>query len=259
MAELGGVDACTQRFRWLATQEMPATLDLRQRGWILDSTDGTALDAALDTIVLFDATGMNSMDWMQRLLAYPAEDRRAILVTGVTDATERAAMIQLGCGDAVAPGICLDELAARAARVAENASWLPRRRQIGDLILDLLAREAYVAGGQLNLNPREFALIWRLSDNPNQPVTKQALIRDVWRMGFVPETNSIAVHMSRLRRKLSFVEMEGIIQTVSEGYCLRAPAPRSRHEVVTQMPSRAERERLLQHKDDSSSHVRAAS
>lgn len=255
MTELGGVDACVQRFRWMASERIPASLDLRQRGWILAADENDTANA----ITLLDASGLASMDWMQQILAYSAEERRAILVTGVSDAAERAKMIELGCGDVVAPGICLLELTARAGRVAENAGWLPRRRQVGDLLLDLLAREGYVGGEQLNLNPREFALIWRLSDNPNQPVSKQSLIHDVWRMGFVPETNSIAVHMSRLRRKLSFVHLEGIIQTVSEGYCLRAPSLRPRHDVVTPMPSRAERERFPHRKDDPHPDIRAAS
>ena len=93
----------------------------------------------------------------------------------------------------------------------------PRTRRVGRLTLDLLAREAFGDGKPLNLNPREFALIWRLADSIDQFVSKQALIYDVWRMGFVPETNSVAVHMSRLRRKLAFVGFAGIIEHPPSG------------------------------------------
>ncbi|WP_052223230.1 winged helix-turn-helix domain-containing protein [Novosphingobium malaysiense] len=159
---------------------------------------------------------------MKVLSSYAATERRLIVVTGVKRPHERATLIQMGFGDALPDTLSIEELDARAGRVAECLNWLPRLRRIGNLELDLLAREGYGNGKPLNLNPREFALIWRLADSPNRTVSKQALIHDVWRMGFVPETNSIAVHMSRLRRKLGFAGLVGVIETASEGgYSLR--------------------------------------
>ena len=49
------------------------------------------------------------------------------------------------------------------------------------LELELLGREATYDGRSLNLHPREFALLWRLSETPDEPVSREALIRDVWR------------------------------------------------------------------------------
>jgi two-component system OmpR family response regulator len=161
---------------------------------------------------------------MQVLLSISAENRRHILVIGIEPGRERAALLQAGFGDVVSQEITLDELRARAGRLAASSLWLPRIRQVGALKLDLLAREAFGFGEALNLNPREFALLWRLAESLDQPVTKQDLVRDVWRMGFVPETNSIAVHMSRLRRKLSLVGLRGMIETLPlGGYRLRSP------------------------------------
>ncbi|MFD1958726.1 winged helix-turn-helix domain-containing protein [Novosphingobium panipatense] len=149
------------------------------------------------------------------------EDRRFILVITPSTAHEGAELLRVGFGEAVAEAIEGGEFAARAGRLAELTGWVLRHRRLGDLELDLVAREAYGHGKSLNLNPREFALIWRLADAPGETVSKQDLIHDVWRMGFVPETNSIAVHMSRLRRKLGFVGLSGIIATSPNGgYCL---------------------------------------
>ncbi|EIZ79900.1 two component response regulator KdpE [Novosphingobium sp. Rr 2-17] len=166
----------------------------------------------------------DSTGWMQIVSSLSSESRRLVLILGIEDPDQRASLLRMGFGDVIGHDIDMVELDARADRVAQLVRWLPRRRKLGDLQLDLMAREAYFRGTPLNLNPREFALTWRLSDTPNEAVNKQALIRDVWQMGFVPETNSIAVHMSRLRRKLSFVGLDGIIETVSlGGYRLVAP------------------------------------
>ncbi len=203
-------------FRWLSSDRIPIGFDLRVCGWALDFGG----EPSCDCIGVVHAGNLNSADW-DRLLAVRNEVRRFVLVIGAASAAERAELLQVGFGEAVSDTIEPGEFEARASRLAELTYWLPRHRRLGDLELDLLAREAFGQGKSLNLNPREFALIWRLADTPGEPVSKQDLIQDVWRMGFVPETNSIAVHMSRLRRKLGFVGMSGIIATASAGgYCL---------------------------------------
>lgn len=210
------------RFRWLGSGRIPSHFDLRQSGWAL----AEAGEPSSDCIVLAQAGEPDSAEW-QDVLSFPEEVRRFILVIGAATAQERAALLKAGFGEAVGEGIEPGEFEARASRLAELTRWLPRHRRIGELELDLLAREAYGYGKPMNLNSREFALIWRLGDQPGEPVSKQNLIQDVWRMGFVPETNSIAVHMSRLRRKLEFVGMSGVIATASAGgYCLMPPGRR---------------------------------
>ncbi len=111
----------------------------------------------------------------------------------------------------------LEELGARAIRLGELEDTLPRYRHVGPMSLDLLAREAYAQDKPLGLHPREFGLLWRLADTPGQTVSKEDLVRDVWRMGFVPETNSLAVHVSRLRGKLGVAKLEGLLETVPAG------------------------------------------
>ena len=213
------------RFGWLGPGRMPAGRDLRRCGWGLErDIPPDAGTLGNGCVGLLDLDGIACPERGRLLLAFPFDVRRFILVTGVDRADERAALLEGGFGDALDVAVGLDELCARAGRVAELTRWVPRLRLFGELKLDLLAREAYRAGRPLNLNPREFTLLWRLADSPNQPVSKQLLVRDVWRMGFVPATNSIAVHMSRLRRKLGFAGLDGIIETASEGgYCLRIP------------------------------------
>lgn len=222
MTYLGKSECHAPRFRWLAQQAIPAQLDLRRCGWILEPEH----QPSADCIGMIDALGLNADQWLSLLETLPMDQRRTVLVTGVREACERASLLHVGFGDVVAEVIDLDELDARASRLAQFAQCLPRRRRIGRLTLDLLAREAFGDGDPLNLNPREFALIWRLADSLNETVSKETLIYDVWRMGFVPETNSVAVHMSRLRRKLAFVGLAGVIETSANGgYKLAMPAP----------------------------------
>lgn len=223
-------------FRWLGSDRIPAELDLRTRGWVLNASN----DLSHGCIGIVPVDHRDDTGW-EAMMATPPEVRRFLIVIGTLDARERVELLNLGFGDAFTDSLIdSGEFEARASRLAESARWLPRHRRLGELELDLLAREAYGCGKPLNLNPREFALIWRLADTPGEPVSKQDLIQDVWRMGFVPETNSIAVHMSRLRRKLSFVGMAGMIATASAGgYCLMPHVELMRREPSTYTPSRS--------------------
>jgi len=207
-----------REFRWLTANTIPPHLDLRDCGWLL-------LDDAHDTdecVGVAHVRGMTPRLWLDFLGRHGRLARRLMLLIGIDDAVDRARMLRLGFGEVTGEDIALPELDARARRLSALEDTLPRYRRIGRLNLDLLAREAYVDERPLGLHPREFGLLWRLADTPGHPVSKESLVKDVRRMGFVPETNSLAVHVSRLRGKLNTAGLEGIVETApSGGYCLR--------------------------------------
>lgn len=132
---------------------------------------------------------------------------------GVCDPHERARLLRLGFGDALGVPSSVQEVEARTLRLCEHARALPRQRHVGPLRLDLMAREAFVGTRAAGLHPREFALLWRLADAPGQAVSADELLGEVWRLAFRPETNSLAVHVSRLRAKLRLAGASDLIET----------------------------------------------
>lgn len=90
---------------------------------------------------------------------------------------------------------------------------LPRWVQVGPLILDLLYRDARLDDRWLHLNPRLFELLWRFAESPRERLTRQTLLRDVWRLNHEPETNSLEVHIYRLRKRLAVHGFEAMIVT----------------------------------------------
>jgi DNA-binding response OmpR family regulator len=171
-------------------------------------------------VAIVHAAGLDSGRWSHLMTFTRHEDRRMMLVSGANTPEARTTVLANGFGDAVADHTSLEELEARARRLAEQASWVPRKRVLATLELDLIAREATYRGKPLNLHPREFALLWRLADTPDEPVSKTALTHDVLPIGFAPESNSIAVHLSRLRAKLTAAGLAGLIETSRGGYRL---------------------------------------
>lgn len=216
--------AFVRQFRWFSAGPVPAAYDLRRLGWELLGDLSMAHDPAHALLGL--PRQLPLAQWL-RLASGNLSQRKWIMLLEVSDSSERARMLQMGFGDALDFGASLEELEYRVLRLTHFAQSLPRYRLCGPLKIDLLARDAFVAGRALGLHPREFALLWRLSDTPGEPVTRHELLNDVWRLSFQPETNSLAVHVSRLRAKLRLSGIDGLIETLPDGGYRLATAQRS--------------------------------
>ena len=161
-----------------------------------------------------------------RLLSPDADPARgAIVLTGVNRPEERGRLLRLGFADVLPARPSLAELDARMERVGRRLDMVPAQRRAGGLVLDLVLREGFVEGRPVGLLPREFALAWRLAEPPMHPVTRVRLMQEVWRLNHVPETNSLAVHVCRLRAKLSRAGCEGLVETLPDGRYRLAPDP----------------------------------
>lgn len=106
---------------------------------------------------------------------------------------------------------------------------IPRFREAGDLTLDLFHRDGRIDDRWLGLHPREFALIWRLAQQPGERMTRRQLLAEVWRINHEPETNSVAVHVARVRAKLEPFGLSRLIATHSEGGYFLALPPEADH------------------------------
>ncbi len=106
----------------------------------------------------------------------------------------------------------------------EDDTLIPRFREAGDVTLDLFHRDGRVDDRWVGFHPREFELLWRLAEQPGERMTRKQLLLDVWRIDFEPHTNSVAVHVARVRSKLAPFGLSGILATDPEGgYFLDAP------------------------------------
>jgi two-component system OmpR family response regulator len=204
-----------RQFRWFSAGPVPAAYDLRRLGWhLLEEHRAPSSEKAY--VLLGRPKELPLGQWL-KMAGATATERKWMMMLEVSDSGERARMLRLGFGDALDFGASLEELEYRVMRLTHFAQSLPRYRYRGALQIDLLSREGFVAGRALGLHPREFALLWRLADTPGEAVSARELLSDVWRLAFRPETNSLAVHISRLRAKLRLAGIDGVIETLPDG------------------------------------------
>ncbi|WP_144039879.1 winged helix-turn-helix domain-containing protein [Novosphingobium sp. TH158] len=195
------------RFHWPEAEPPPAAWDLRRKGWQL-ILHGESLPASCLTLLAQPALA----DAIER-----AGRRAATILLGIESSAARAQWLAMGFGDALPRQLSLDELDLRARRLHHALDYEPRRRCHGALELDLLMRDGTVNGRRIGLHPREFSLLWRLAQTPGRGVPPDDLLAEVWRMSFKPETNSLAVHVCRLRAKLASAGLGGIVTTTPDG------------------------------------------
>jgi DNA-binding response OmpR family regulator len=94
------------------------------------------------------------------------------------------------------------ELIARIEALQIPAATLETKLWVGPLELDLIERTAKRGDRCIDLLPREFRLLEYMMRRKGRVLTREILLREVWKYKFVPKTNLVDVHMGRLRRKI---------------------------------------------------------
>ena len=154
-----------------------------------------------------------------------AGDRTPILMLTAADAVEdRVLGLEAGADDYLAKPFALEELIARLRALIRRSTGNGGGGLVrfADLLLD--EDEFLVRRGErvLQLTRTEFALLAVLMANPRRVITREALFERVWGYDLDYGSNSLAVYISTLRRKLEEDGEPRLIQTVrGVGYSLR--------------------------------------
>jgi len=204
---------------------------LREAGFAVDrEADGEAgLSAA--TRQSYDVAIVDVMLPKRDGLSMIEELRRRKILTPVLILSARRAVddrvrgLQSGGDDYLTKPFAFAELIARVQALLRrsNRAAEPTSLTVGDLQLDLLTRRVARAGMNIDVRPREFALLEYLMRNAGRVVSKTMILSHVWEYNFDPQTNIVDVLVSRLREKIDRPFDQKLLHTVrGVGYVLRA-------------------------------------
>lgn len=73
---------------------------------------------------------------------------------------------------------------------------------VQDVTLDPDSRRAWRGDEEVGLSRKEFDLVLKLIENAGAIVSRQELMRDVWKTEFFTSSKTIDVHLGWVRRKL---------------------------------------------------------
>lgn len=131
-----------------------------------------------------------------------------------------------GADDCQTTPVILEEVQARIlSLVRRNRTKEPSTLRLGDLEIDLVARQVFRDGKAIALQPREFKLLEFLVRRAGRVLDRSTLLLNVWNLNIDPGTNVVETHISRLRSKIDSGKSVKMIRTVrGYGYSISAIA-----------------------------------
>jgi two-component system, OmpR family, response regulator len=147
-----------------------------------------------------------------------------VLMLTARDAVEdRVRGLDGGADDYLTKPFSLAELLARLrALVRRGPVERPSVLEAGDLRLDPASREVRRGDEEVDLSPREFALLETFMRRPAQVFTQLQLLESAWDMGYEQRSNVVEVYVRYLREKIDRPFGVSSIETVrGVGYRLR--------------------------------------
>ncbi|PQZ47191.1 DNA-binding response regulator [Ochrobactrum sp. MYb15] len=169
--------------------------------------DSAIYDLILLDLMLPDGLGISFL----RKLRGKGSVTPVIILTARDQISDRIEGLDAGADDYMIKPFDLAEVSSRLNAVARRYSGNPNPLiEMGDLQIDLAAKTVRQGERPVELTGREWALLENFLQRPGIALTKSQLEDRLYAFGSEVESNTIEVHVSRLRKKLG----HAIIDTV---------------------------------------------
>jgi DNA-binding response OmpR family regulator len=150
-----------------------------------------------------------------RSIRWKKPDQQVLMVAGANIVEDRVRGLHAGADDFVAKPFEIAELAARIRAVVRRGNRTGcAALQVSDLQLDRITHGLQRQGRQIDLSPKEFSLLELLMRHAGQPVSRPAIVEQVWKLNCDTMTNVVDVYINYLRRKVDVGFELPLIRTV---------------------------------------------
>lgn len=163
---------------------------------IISLADAVIMDIQLPGINGWDATALIK----KRYSATPV-----IMLTAYTDVNYRVQGFETGADDYIIKPFFMEELLARLKTVLKLYEMIPGRKsfyEIGDLSIDIRSKVVIRDHQPIKLSLTEFNLLSLLAEEQGHPVSKEEIMRKVWKGRYSVGDNTIEVYINLLRNKV---------------------------------------------------------
>jgi two-component system OmpR family response regulator len=223
--------------RLLVVEDDPSLSDVLRRGL---SEDGYAVDVCADGERAVFQAGTVDYDGIILDVMLPGKDgltvcrelRASGTITPILMLTARDTVddtvtgLEAGADDYLRKPFAFRELRARLQAILRRpAGATAPEIRAGALVLDISRREARQGDRRIFLTNREYQILEYLMRNPGRTLTRMMIEDHVWGHSYPGLSNTIDVHIKRLRGKIDRTGEPSMIETVrGVGYRLSADA-----------------------------------
>ncbi len=176
---------------------------------VIEAADGsTALEAAsanciakllLLDLMLPDVSGLTVIEKLRAA----GSSLPIIVLSNRSDEDAKVAALDLGADDYVTKPVRSRELLARIRASLRRRNILERGSsefQLGDLKIDFLSRAVTLAGQEVKLSQKEYALLALLAKNAGKVLTHAHILKQIW--GDQTDPQYIRIYIRAIRQKL---------------------------------------------------------
>lgn len=143
-----------------------------------------------------------------------------IIISAKDDKHTKIDMLKNGADDFISKPFDVDEVLARVEsnlrRYSSEKNIYCKTNEIifREINLNIDTREITINGKDICLTSREFDILQLLIHNPKKVFTKSNIFESVWEEDYMGDDNTINVHISNLRNKISKYAKNEYIQTI---------------------------------------------
>ena len=179
---------------------------------VFTATDGaTGLDLGRQPIfdlIILDVM-LPELDGLElcRILRQDS-DVPILMLTAKVEEIDRVIGLEIGADDYMTKPFSMRELLARVramlrrARMGREANLAPRVLTSNTLMLEIDRHSVTLNDKQVDMRPKEFALLTLLMENPGKALTRDQILDSIWGKNYVGDHRTVDVHIRWLRQKI---------------------------------------------------------
>lgn len=143
-----------------------------------------------------------------------------IIISAKDDKLTKIEMLKSGADDFISKPFDIDEVVARVEtnfrryKVEGSVNLKENDLTFKEINLNTDTRIVTVNSKSINLTSREFDILNLFIDNPKKVFTKSNIFESIWAEDYMGDDNTINVHISNLRNKISKYAEYDYIQTI---------------------------------------------
>jgi DNA-binding response OmpR family regulator len=159
-------------------------------------------DMILLDVMMPDGSGFDFIKEIRQKTSAPV-----IFLTARNENESELRGLQDGGNDYITKPYHLSVLGERIKlRLADAGTSAKQRLELPPLYIDLDSDTVKLSGEKIALTRKEILLLWHLASSEGRRISCETLYRNIWGDEPVNAANTIAIHISNIRKKLKFDE-----------------------------------------------------
>ncbi len=191
-------------------------------------------DLILLDVMLPGLDGIEVCRQLRQTMATPI-----IMLTARDEVIDRVVGLEVGADDYLTKPFSMHELHARIKAMLRRVQIIKTQYQpapdndeedklitFSDVVINLSRHEVTVKGITVDLKPKEFDLLVYLASHPDQVISREKILQEVWGWDYFGDSRTVDVHMRWLREKIEIDPHEPVhlITVRGTGYRLKPKA-----------------------------------